>query len=449
MKLLQSRFSAVAVLLAVVGFFVATTNAQLAPLPSKWPSNNFELGMANQPSPGPSEVVALCPECAFRYTYINGGFTTGWTSWNSPPGKYATYYLQASNESSITTVFTYYQMLQSGSSAGDEQTTDMAHLNDGTLMKKYFDDFKLLMQKCNTDTPTGTPVIVHLEPDLWGHIQQTCTTVDDATTRSAAVASSGHADVQGYANTAAGYAQALRHIRDLYAPNVLLAFHISIWGTGIDIYVSQSSNTDTITLANKIVAFYTSLGANFDLLFTEFSDRDHGYNNRPFATVDFQRLALFVKTVSEATRKRVVMWQIPFGNTKMRTCNNQANHYQDNRIETFFDNPDDRTMLNTYIDAGVIAFLFGAGQGDQTSPADSAGDGITNPAAINGNNVVSTVVDDDGGYWGIKSKAYYTKGAAPIAAGSDGAADGGDGSDGGSSDGGSASALGNWLSLLA
>lgn len=31
-------------------------------------------------------------------------------------------------------------------------------------MKSYFDDFKVLLQKCKD---FGKPVIIHVEPDLW------------------------------------------------------------------------------------------------------------------------------------------------------------------------------------------------------------------------------------------------------------------------------------------
>ena len=78
------------------------------------------------------------------------------------------------------------------------------------------------------------------------------------------------------------------------------------------------------------------------------------------------------------------MWQIPLGNTKMRAMNNTTHHYQDNRVEWLLDEPA-RTHLTEYVNAGVIGFLFGGGNGEVTCACDAAGDGTTNPAPINGN----------------------------------------------------------------
>ena len=45
------------------------------------------------------------------------------------------------------------------------------------------------------------------------------------------------------------------------------------------------------------------------------------------------------------------------------------------------------------------------------------GDGVTNPAPINGNTGVSLNADDDGGFFKQKAVAYYTTGAMPLAGG--------------------------------
>jgi hypothetical protein len=41
-------------------------------------------------------------------------------------------------------------------------------------------------------------------------------------------------DAKAYPNNA-GFAQALLHIRDKYAPNAVLALHSSAWGSTIDV----------------------------------------------------------------------------------------------------------------------------------------------------------------------------------------------------------------------
>ena len=61
------------------------------------------------------------------------------------------------------------------------------------------------------------------------------------------------------------------------------------------------------------------------------------------------------------------MWQIPLGNM---TLNNTENHYQDNRLDWLFANMDLVAASHT------MALLFGAGQGEQTTPETDGGNFI-------------------------------------------------------------------------
>src|SRR5262249_9763779 len=49
-----------------------------------------------------------------------------------------------------------------------------------------------------------------------------------------------------------------------------------------------------------------------------------------------------------------------------------------------------------------------------TCGCEAAGDGVTNPAPINGNTGVSLNADDDGGFYRQKVAQYYAAGAAPL-----------------------------------
>ena len=95
------------------------------------------------------------------------------------------------------------------------------------------------------------------------------------------------------------------------------------------------------------------------------------------------------------TQKRMVLWQIPVGNTRMLAENNTWEHYQDNKVEWLLDDPG-RTNINAYVQAGAVAFLFGRGADGPSCYCDAANDGITNPAPINGNTRLSLNADDDG-----------------------------------------------------
>ena len=113
----------------------------------------------------------------------------------------------------------------------------------------------------------------------------------------------------------------------------------------------------------------------------------------------------------------MVVWQIPLGNTKMRAMNDTWGHYQDNRVEWFLDDPGG-THLALWRDAGVVALLFGGGAGGTTCACDGEGDGVTNPAAINGNTGASLSADDDGGYFRARAVAYDASGGLTIVGGS-------------------------------
>ena len=122
---------------------------------------------------------------------------------------------------------------------------------------------------------------------------------------------------------------------------------------------------------------------------------------------------LYAKTFVRLAKLRMVAWQIPYGNTIMRAENNTWNHYQDNRVQWLLGRSG-RAHLRAYAKAGVVAFLFGRGADGPTCACDAAGDGVTNPAPINGNTQRSYSADDDGGYFRKQAKAYYKRGALKI-----------------------------------
>src|SRR5262249_27794590 len=117
-------------------------------------------------------------------------------------------------------------------------------------------------------------VVVHIEPDLWGYVQQRYG--DDPTTVGVAVAFTGLAELAGLSDTVAGFAQAIARLRDIYAPNVVLAYHLSAWGPNQD-FRSAPDDVTIDGLANRAASFFRALHGRFDLVFGEFSDRDAGY----------------------------------------------------------------------------------------------------------------------------------------------------------------------------
>ncbi len=387
----------------------------LAPLPAKWPSRALEVGMSDDPG-GAAALRATAP-FGFRYQYLAGGVNTGagWTTW-AANAQFPTNYIRESANNRLTPVFSYYMLRPSTpGNAMSEADGDLANLGNASTMAAYYGDLKLFFQRAGTQTATVT--ILHVEPDLWGYIQQRYG--DDAAAAPARVGASGMAELAGLADNAAGFAQAVVKLRDTYAPNVLLAYHLSLWGTKVDPLYSKPADAQLDALAARSAAFFNSLHAGFDLSFAEYSDRDAAVatvqsgRDAWWYPADFARNVRYLAKFSALTQKRIVVWQIPLGNTKMRAVNNTRNHWQDNKVEWLLDDPG-RANLSAYARAGVVGFLFVRGGNGATSAYDAAGDGVTNPAPINGNTRDSLSADDDGGYFRERAAAYYAAGGVAL-----------------------------------
>jgi hypothetical protein len=413
--------------------------AQLPPPPAGWPAT-VEIGVAD--SPGGAAALRATAPMIFRYQYLAGGVNTGsgWATWNTN-GDFPRFYIQDSIANGMIPVFTYYQLLQSSPGGGSESDADFANLNNTATMTAYYNDLILFFQKAGAFP--SRRVVLHVEPDFWGYMEQRSTN-DNAASLSAKVSETGIAALQGLPSTVVGFARAVVKLRDTYAPNVTLAYHLSVWGTNVDIAISNPTDPQVDALGVRAASFYTSLGAGFDIVFTDIADRDAAFKQYIYGdggiswwdAEDFRRSARFLGKFSTTAGKRLVMWQLPFGNTRMRAQNNTWGHYQDNRVEWLLDDAT-RAHLTAFRDAGVVAFLFGGGASGVTCACDADGDGVTNPAPIGSNttasqsapagtapslttvNGVPTLVtphaaNDDGGYFRWRVWAYYQAGAMTL-----------------------------------
>jgi hypothetical protein len=386
---MRSILVAVVAALACVGG--AGASSSLPPLPARWP-RTLQLGVADDPG-GAAALRRVAP-FGFRYQYLAGGVNTGqgWSTWN-PGGSFVTRYDEESWAAGEIPVFSYYMLLQSKPAGGDEKTVDLAHLRDPALMRAYWADVRLFFRRAH-----GTKtVVLHVEPDLWGYLEQA-----------------------GAVGLARSFAQEFVRLRDSLAPNVLLAYHMSGWGTKHDIVYEKPSNAVVEQYAAQSASFYRALHAKFDVAFEDFSDRDAGFyqvqqgNAKTwFTPADFARHLLYAKTFVRLAGVRIVAWQIPLGNTVMRAMDNTWDHYQDNRVQWLL-GPGSRARLRAYVAAGFVGFLFGRGADGATCACDAAGDGVTNPAPIDGNNVISVSADDDGGYLKQRAALYYRAGALTL-----------------------------------
>src|SRR5207237_9669128 len=102
-----------------------------------------------------------------------------WATWDIPTRAFATSYMDASSAIGYLPVFSYYELLQSNPSTGtNESDRDYSNLNNASTMAAYYANFKLLMQKAGA---YGKTVVVQVEPDLWGYLQQRASGGDAST----------------------------------------------------------------------------------------------------------------------------------------------------------------------------------------------------------------------------------------------------------------------------
>ena len=375
----------------------------------------------------------------YVFQYLSAGVNTGygWETWNDR-GQFPLFYATTASSHGWLPVFTYYEIHASNgpcNSCGESQK-DLGNLASPSTMAAYYQNFALLMKRLGPATVDGIQgfsktAIVHVEPDLSGYAQSAARN-DDPATVEASVASSGVADVAAYPDTYQGFNWALLHLRDLYAPNVLLAFHVSGWAGGTDVDTSSDPRLDASGLGARVGLFAARSGvaqspsgtSTYDLIFNDVADRDAGYSKYVLKDAsrwwdrlnvtypNFQRWEQWLSAaVQAAGGKPAMVWQVPLGNQYFQSENNADGHFQDNRIEYFFEH------LSELNQAGIVGLLFGAGNGGSTVENDGKKDGVTNPPAMcttdgrsSGqvcNNHASSVSDDDGGYLRMAARAYF------------------------------------------
>lgn len=403
--------------LAVLICTAPATARAAAPLPDGWP-RTFQLGLTDQPGGAADLRKRMGPGLGLRYQYLAGGANTGggWSTWN-PDGTFVSRYVDESRRAGLVPVFSYYMLRHSrpGAADQDEPRGVLRNLREPATMRAWYQDLTLALRRAGEGRG---PVVLHVEPDLWGFVQQVARD-DDAATVEAAVARTGLADLRGLPDDAAGVAQAVVRLRDRHAPGVTLAYHLSEWGTRVDLHLNGPSGPEIDRLARRAAAFERSLRADFDVIFTDWSDADAGFKQHVWGdggaswwrARDLVRSARFLRTVSRGTGRRIVVWQVPLGNTRMRAMDDTWGHYRDNRVQLLLEGSAGRANLRRLARAGVIGVLFGGGQDGNTCACDAQRDGVTNPAGGPGGPRRSLNADDDGGLFRQLVRRYA---AAPL-----------------------------------
>jgi hypothetical protein len=314
-------------------------------MPLGWP-HHLILGLTD--APGDAHHLVAHARLDARYQYLAGGVNTGhgWATWN-PNGTFVSMYVRESIAAHVIPVLSYYQLLQSRPAVGaTELARDLSNLRNRSTMRAYWADFSLLLRRVG-QASGGRLVMIHVEPDLWGYLQLAHATA-----------------------LARGFAQHLISLRDRIAPKVRLAWHLSSWGTGQDV----TAGTAVDALAARSAAFYTSLHAHFNVVFSDVTDRDAGFyrviegNPRTaWGPANFARENRYLAGFTRRTHLPVVLWQLPLGNTAL---NNTWSRFRDNRVQWWLG---DRSHLRATRNAGVIGLLYGGGAAGTTSAQTDGG----------------------------------------------------------------------------
>ncbi len=228
-------------------------------------------------------------------------------------------------------------------------------------MAAYWADVRLFMQKAEAGA-SGHPVVLHVEPDLWGYIEQAATGNDAATVPGGRRLERRRRPRRPRPTRPTGFAKAFVQLRDLYAPHVLLAYHLSVWGTMFDLHASQTSDAKTddaggegggvLRVARRRLRprVHRPRRPRLGVL------RARGRRRRG-GVVERVGLPAVRRGSSAGSRRRpasaMVVWQIPMGNTLMRATNDTWGHYADNRPEWFLDDATDGNLAS-WRDAGVV-----------------------------------------------------------------------------------------------
>jgi hypothetical protein len=342
-------------------------------------------------------------DCRWDLRYQHLG--ANWTQWNAN-GAFVPMYLEESERLGVIPVLTYYGMIRSTPGqleAGEVAGQIQKHCNSTSAMRKYLTDVRLFMQKAGAH---GKPVILHVEPGVWGQFLSAPEFRPNVLEGiHVGVRSTGLPELEGLDDSASSFGKAFGVLRDRYAPNVLLAWH-----------VSRAEGVTPGVAAGGLLG----CGA-WDMLFTDVGDRDAGFKeargvaNAWWKEKDFTEFREWGAELYARTGLPLMIWRIPLGNTYMATCNNTPWHYMDNRVEYWLEGYPSNRHLAEWAEAGFIGLLFGGGTVECTVHRDNARDGVTNPPPVAGNKgEASSFPDDDGGYLRVRGGNYYRKGPLRI-----------------------------------
>ncbi len=308
-----------------------------------------------------------------HYHYLTGISTEGgWLSWNSNPNFVQLRMRQAKPHGQVP-MFTMYGLAAHGDGNLDA-------MKDGAFVKVYLSDFAVALDSIKSE---GGPVILHLEPDFWGYVTQKASNLN-AGVDAIPVTMTGNApDCVGAANNVAGFAQCMLKMARTRAPNAIVGFQASGFGTKVDSAGNTDPSLDVAAEGKKLTVLMKQLGADkADFMSVDGGDRDAGcfengyvkngvticskkpnrlWDDTNVRLPNFNQFFRWIRSLHDNMDGMPMMvWQIPFGEPGPTPGGPGA--WRDNKTKYFLEH------IQQMVDAGMFAAAWGCGTNlDQTT----------------------------------------------------------------------------------
>jgi len=336
-------------------------------------AGHFLIGMGNDgTNSGDDPAYHLGATIDLHYHYLVGLSTEGgWPTWNSNPD-YAGKRVREARSHGVVPMITYYAMAAHGDGnvAGSVQ--------DASFMNVWWKDFAQVLASINAE---GGPVVLQVEPDFWGYLQQRSASAGGPDKVVAKVAASGYPECAGKPDTVAGWGECLLAAIRARAPNALAGLHASVWGSGMDVRRNTNPSLDVAGEAARSVGFFRAVGGDrFDFISSDSIDRDAGCYEagltvtgnvicrmRSSSLLDesnatlpsYRQMLTWFKALTAGLRLPGIWWQLPFG-VPSATPGGTPGHYRDNHTHYVFGH------IADFVDAGAVGAVWGTGAGYQT-----------------------------------------------------------------------------------
>lgn len=393
----------------------ATATLTHLPLaPPGWPA---ELAIGGRDSvDGAAGVAERMGDAGIVYANYGVGDAAAGKDWSRSKDVVApSAFAREAQEAGVLPYVTYYMLRALGRDGTDDATVDQLRrtLGDKKLMRVYWDNVRAFMKELGK-APGTTAIAV--EPSVWALLEQQLIYTGGAPSDvGAIVGSSGAPELRDMGDNLTAFVDGWHHMRDRYAPDVLLGMTLDFYGANIDISRETPSSSNLRNAARSQGRFFqqqSSAGPVFDFAAFEIAFSEAGAPGAADAYSDKARdnVVAWLEAFNEVTGYPLVLEAVPVGNTVMKTMDDTPYHFSDGWTQWLFAN--DGANLRALRDAGLVGLQLGvADPPDGTCACDAAGDGVTNGGR---GGRPATSPDDDGGYVAEQVSALRQRGGLPL-----------------------------------